>query len=81
MKKFYLDIVVYVGFPDGTGGKEPACQCRRYETWVPSLGQEDSPGGVHGNHSSTLIVIHSHKLSDIPNSAMTVLRLTIKIKR
>ena len=41
MKKFYLDIVVYVGFPDGTGGKEPACQCRRYEIWVQSLGWED----------------------------------------
>ena len=23
-------------------GKEPACQCRRHEMWVRSLGQEDS---------------------------------------
>ena len=30
------------GFPGGTGGKEPACQCRRTnETRVPSLGQEN----------------------------------------
>ena len=27
--------------PGGASGKEPACQCRRHETWVPSLGQED----------------------------------------
>ena len=25
-------------FPGGAGGKEPACQCRRLETQVPSLG-------------------------------------------
>ena len=29
------------GFPGGTSGKEPACQCRRVETWFQSLGQED----------------------------------------
>ena len=28
-------------FPGGTSGKEPACQCRRHETWIQSLGQED----------------------------------------
>ena len=34
----------------GHSGKEPTCQCRRhhYETWVPSMGWEDSPGGGHG---------------------------------
>ena len=26
------------------GGKGPACQCRRHETWVRSLCQEDSLG-------------------------------------
>ena len=31
----------YLGFPGGTSGKEPACQCRRPETQVRSLGQED----------------------------------------
>ena len=30
------------GFSGGTRGKEPACQCRRCEKWVWSLGQEDS---------------------------------------
>ena len=25
-------------FPGGASGKEPACQCRRYETWIWSLG-------------------------------------------
>ena len=30
------------GFPGGTSGKEPACQCRRHnETWVLSLSRED----------------------------------------
>ena len=28
-------------FPGGTSGKEPTCQCRRHETWIQSLGQED----------------------------------------
>ena len=37
----------WLGFPGGTSGKEPACQCRRDETLVPSLGWEDSPGGGH----------------------------------
>ena len=27
--------------PGGTSGQEPTCQCRRCETWVQSLGQED----------------------------------------
>ena len=30
------------GFSGGAGGKEPTCQCRRHETWVRSLGQEDA---------------------------------------
>ena len=29
------------GFSGGTSGKELTCQCRRHETWVQSLGQED----------------------------------------
>ena len=24
-------IYIYIGFPGGTSGKEPACQCRRYK--------------------------------------------------
>ena len=31
-----------MGIPDGTRGKEPACQSRRYETWDRSLGREDA---------------------------------------
>ena len=34
-------IDLYMGFPGGTGGKESACQYRRYEMWVRSLGWED----------------------------------------
>ena len=33
------------GFPGGTSGKKPACQCRRRGT----CGQGRSPGGRHGN--------------------------------
>ena len=30
-----------MGFSNDTGGKEPACRCRRHETQVRSLGWED----------------------------------------
>ena len=43
-----------LGFPGGTVGKEPACQCRRHETWVPSLGQEDPPEEGMATHSSVV---------------------------
>ena len=43
-----------LGFPGGTVGKEPACQCRRHETRVPSLGQEDPPEEGMATHSSVL---------------------------
>ena len=36
-------------FPCGASGKEPACQCRRHEMQIQSLGQEDPPVGGHGN--------------------------------
>ena len=44
-----------VGFPGGTSGKEPTCQCRRhkrcgFDPWV-----RKSPGGGHGNPSSILV--------------------------
>ena len=33
-----------MGFPGGTSGKEPACQCRRHkETWDLFLGWEAPP--------------------------------------
>ena len=38
------------GFPGGTSGKEPTCQCRTCgRRRVQSLGQEDSPGVGNGN--------------------------------
>ena len=49
-----------MGFPSGASGKEPACQCNRLETQVPSLGWEDPleegtpvflPGESHGQRS------------------------------
>jgi len=38
-----------VGFPDGAGGKEPACQCRRPRDAGLILGSRRSPGGEHGS--------------------------------
>ena len=39
---FYPHLHMHVGFPGGTSGKEPACQCRRHETpgfnlWVGKI--------------------------------------------
>ena len=44
-------IFVFQGFPGGASGKEPACQCRRQETWVQSLGWEDPLGKGMATHS------------------------------
>ena len=47
-------VVSSVDFPGGAGGKEPACQCRRHETQVQPLGQQDPvllPGESHGQRS------------------------------
>ena len=40
---------VQTGFPGGTGGKEPPCQCKRLRDTgsIPGLGR--SPGGRHDN--------------------------------
>ena len=45
---------MFWGFPGGASGKEPACQCRRHETWVQSLGLEDSLEEGMATHSSIL---------------------------
>ena len=42
------------GFPGGTSGKEPPCQCRRQKRLkVPSLGWEDPLEKGMATHSST----------------------------
>ena len=43
-----------MGFPGGASGKESACQCRRHETWVQSLGQKDPLEEGMATHSSIL---------------------------
>ena len=44
-----------LGFPGGASGKEPACQCTRYnETWVQYLGREDPLEEGMAIHSSIL---------------------------
>ena len=39
-------LVWYIGLPCSSDCKESACDA---ETWIQSLGQEDSPGEVNGN--------------------------------
>ena len=47
-EKLMLSVLRW-GFPGGTSGKEPACQCRRRKRrgLIPGLGS--SPGGGNGN--------------------------------
>ena len=42
------------GLPSGDSGKEPTCQCRRYEMQVQSLGWEDPLEEGTETHSSIL---------------------------
>ena len=44
----------WLNFPGGISGKESACQCRRHEMWVRSLGWEDPLEEVMATHSSIL---------------------------
>ena len=69
-----LAISMFLG---GAGGKEAICQCRRHETWVSSLGQEDPwrrawqptpvflPGESHGQGSRAGYSPCSRKVSDM----------------
>ena len=43
-----------LGSPGGASGKEPTCQCRRQETQVRSLGQEDALEEGMTSHSGIL---------------------------
>ena len=47
-------ILQNLGFPGGTSGKDPCCQCRIHETWVESLDQEDPLEEGMSIHSSIL---------------------------
>ena len=62
--KYYSDIYFTLGFPGGTGGKEPACQCRRhkrngFKPWVGKMPWRRKwqptpvslPGESHGQRS------------------------------
>ena len=47
-------IIEYLGFPGGASGKELACQCRRHEMQVRSLGWEDPLEESVAAHSGIL---------------------------
>ena len=45
----YISLIPWLGFPCGSGGKEPVCQCRRhkrlgFDPWIGKI-----PGEGHGN--------------------------------
>ena len=46
--------VSFEGFPGGTSGKDPLCQCRRHEMWVQSWGRENLLEEGMATHSSIL---------------------------
>ena len=48
----YCQELCWASFPGDASGKEHACQCRRHETRVSSLGQEDSLEESMATHSS-----------------------------
>ena len=54
-------IIEYLGFPGGASGKEPACQCRRHEMQVRSLGWEDTLEESMATQSSILFPIESNR--------------------
>ena len=45
---------ITLDFPGGGSGKEPACQCRRHERRIQSLGWEDPLEKGMATHSSIL---------------------------
>ena len=47
-------LVIHLGFPDGSVGKKSACNAGDQETWVRSLGREDSLEEEMAMHSRIL---------------------------
>ena len=56
-----------LGFLGGASGKEHACQCRRHEMWVRSLGQEDPLEEGMATHSSILFFFFPLQYSCLEN--------------
>ena len=56
---FSLVIRLNLGFPGGTGGKEPACQDKSWSHGLDSLGQEDPLEEGMATHSTILVWRHS----------------------
>ena len=48
-EKQCMYVCMYVGFPGGASGKEPACQYRGYKDTGLIPGSRQSPGEAHGN--------------------------------
>ena len=54
-------IYVYLGFPGGTSGKEPTCQCRRHKRLRLIPGSGRSLGGGNGNITAVFLPEESHE--------------------
>ena len=52
---FFLSWSMVLGFPGGTRGKVPACQCRKHESQLRSPGWEDPLEEDMAIHSSILV--------------------------
>ena len=50
----FISGYTHMDLPGGTSGKESACQCKRREMWVQSLGPEDPLEEGTATHCSTL---------------------------
>ena len=80
------------GFPGGTSGKEPTCQCRRHEIQVPSLSWEGPleghmqptpvflPEESHGQESLVSYSPQCHKESDTTEVTEHPVKLFLKNK-
>ena len=77
VNRHLYNIILHLGFPNGSSGKESACQYRRHRLWVQSLGQkipwrrkwqstpEFLPGESHGPRSLMGYSLQGHKELDM----------------
>ena len=55
IRDWLIHVATKVCFPGGASGKESACQCRRQEMAVPSLGWEDHLEKEMAAHCSIIV--------------------------
>ena len=79
----YIIPFLWMGFPGGTSGKEPACQCRRHKRWKFHLwvGKISWGGGGMAIHSRILTwrVPWTHEPCGLPHSQTLLKWLSMHI--